>query len=155
MCQLKRLNWEWKDLFHSLAPLMEKNKGFMCVMSSGSASPDSQKIWSDVLWGAGRDPEEDEHISTWPHTDHQRKYTRHLFKSSTWECDSFSTPSHPLTSEYNVHAWLDNCFLMLKYNIILELLTDIISEPLWNYLASLVDFTNCSILHYFYYLLLW
>ncbi len=38
------------------------------------------------------------------------------------ECDIFL---HPLTSEYNVRAWLDN-FLMLKHNIILGVSTDII-----------------------------
>lgn len=122
---------------------MEKNKGFMCVMSSGSASLDSQKTWSDVLWGAGWEPEEEEHISTWPHTDHRRNYTtRHPVKSSTWECDVFL---HPPTSKYNVHAWLDNRFLMVKLNMILDI---------WNYLVSLVDFVSVSIFNYFYYLLL-
>jgi len=40
---------------------------------------------------------------------------------------SFSTTSHPLTGECNIHAWLENCFLMLKYNIILGLFTDMTS----------------------------
>lgn len=126
------------------APLIEENKGFMCVMSSGSASPDSQKTWSDVLWGAGREPEEDEHISTWPHTDHQRNYTRHPFQSSTGRCE---ISLHPLMSQLNVHPWLDNCFLMAKRNII-GVFSDIIRD--WK--LSL----DCASLKYFYCLLfLW
>lgn len=51
-----------------------------------------------------------------------RETTPHVTPSRA-ECDIFL---HPLTSEYNVRAWLDNCFLMLKLNIILGVATDII-----------------------------
>lgn len=63
------------------------------------------------------------YLNMTPHWPPEKLHTRNPFKSSTQECDIFL---HPLTSNYNIHAWLDNCFLMLKHNMILGVFTDII-----------------------------
>lgn len=105
---------------------MEKNKGFMCVMSSGSPLilRKSDLMFYEELEESQRKMNISQHDPTLTTRENTHVTSARAAHESVI---SFSTPSHPLTSECNLHAWLDNCFLMVKYNIILELFTDIIS----------------------------